>query len=137
MKTYRSVQDILIALTADIQLDIGGITRRNIGLGHQESRTNLAFQQGSQPLLFLSIIAVLGQYLHVTSIRGSVIGSLGGNLALAQKLGHEAILEICEAGALVEVVLGEKHVPQTELLSLLLQLLHHDGGGLPSLLAFA
>lgn len=33
--------------------------------------------------------------------------------------------------------LGQEHVPQAELLGLLLQLLHDDGGGLPPLLAFA
>ena len=35
------------------------------------------------------------------------------------------------------MVLGQEHVPQAELLSLLLQLLHHRGGVLPSLLALA
>jgi hypothetical protein len=35
------------------------------------------------------------------------------------------------------MVLGQEHVPQAELLGLLLQLFHHDRGSCPSLLALA
>lgn len=62
---------------------------------------------------------------------------LRGNLALAQQLGHQAILDITVTGALAEVVLGQEHIPQTQLLGLGLQLLHDGRGGLPSLLALA
>lgn len=62
---------------------------------------------------------------------------LRGNLALAQQLSHQAILEIAEPSAFLEMVLGQEHVPQTELLSLCLERLHDGRGSLPSLLAFA
>lgn len=62
---------------------------------------------------------------------------LGRNLALAQQLSHQTVLDIAIASALLEVILGQEHVPQAELLSLLLQLFHHDRSSLPSLLALA
>lgn len=62
---------------------------------------------------------------------------LRGNLALPQQLRHQAILNITKARTLAEVVLGQEHIPQTQLLGLLLQRLHDSRGGLPSFLAFA
>lgn len=74
--TYRAIEDVLVALAADVQLDVGRITGRNVGFGHQESRADLAVEQGSKPLLLLGVVAVLGQYLHVTSIGSSIVRSL-------------------------------------------------------------
>lgn len=48
---------------------------------------------------------------------------LASNPALAQVLGHEAILQIAETSSLLEVVLGQEHVPETQLPGPLLQVL--------------
>jgi hypothetical protein len=75
-ETYRAIQDVFVALAADFQLNVRRITGCNVGLGHQESRADLALQQGLKPLLLLCIVTVLGEYLHVASIWGSIVGSL-------------------------------------------------------------
>lgn len=62
---------------------------------------------------------------------------LGSNLTLTQQLGHQPILDITEPSTLAKVVLGQEHIPQTQLLGLLLQRLHDSGRSLPSLLALA
>lgn len=56
-------------------------------------------------------------------------------LALAEILRHQTILEVAEPSALGEVVLGQEHVPQAEGAGLGLEVLQNDGVGLPSLLA--
>jgi hypothetical protein len=53
---------------------------------------------------------------------------------LAEDLRHKAILQIGETGALLEVVLGQKHIPQTEFLSLLLQVFYDGRVGAEALL---
>lgn len=59
---------------------------------------------------------------------------LTGDTAAAQELGHQAILDVAEAGSLLEVVLWQEHVPETKLLRLDLELLHDLRVGVPSLL---
>jgi len=65
--------------------------------------------------------AVLGEHLHVASVWGGTISSLGCNTALAQNLSHQAIFEVGEAGALFEVVLRQEHIPQIQLFGALLE----------------
>lgn len=36
---------------------------------------------------------------------------LGSNLALSKKLGHQTVLQVCEASSLAEVVPGQEQVP--------------------------
>jgi hypothetical protein len=122
-ETYRTVQNVLVALTGNLQSNVGGITRGNIRLGHEESRANLAVEQRLEPLVLLSLGAVLCNDLHVSSVWSSTVGGLGGSAALAQVLGHEPVLQIAEASTLLEVVLGQEHVPQAKLFCTLLQVL--------------
>jgi hypothetical protein len=51
-------------------------------------------------------------------------------MTLPQILRHQPILKITKPRALLEVVLGQKHVPQPELLSLLLQIFDDGRVGL-------
>jgi hypothetical protein len=62
---------------------------------------------------------------------------LTGHPALPQPLGHEPILEITEPGTLLEVVPRQEHVPQTQLLRPLFQVVDDGWMAFPSLLAFA
>lgn len=48
---------------------------------------------------------------------------LRSNTALAQVLSHESVLQIAEPSTLLEVCLGQEHVPETEFLRPLLQVL--------------
>ena len=111
MQTNLAVQDVVVAVLLDGHLNIGSITRRNLRLRHQERRANLAPQQGIQPLPILCLGTVLGNNLHVASIGSSAVDSLGSCPALAQVLSHEAVLQVAEASTLLEVCLGQEHVP--------------------------
>lgn len=111
VSTYRAIENVFVALLADLQSDVGGITRGNIRLGHEESRTNLALQQRLEPFVLLCLCSVLGNDLHVSSVRGGAVGGLGGGATLAQVLGHQSVLQVAEASSLLEVVSWEEHVP--------------------------
>ena len=88
---YLAVENIFIAIAPDIKLDVSGIAGSDLRLGHQESRADLALQQGVQPPALLLLIAVFGEDFHVASIRGGAVGCLRGGPALAQVLGHQTI----------------------------------------------
>jgi hypothetical protein len=113
----------VVAITLDPHLNVGSITRRNLGLRHEESRADLAPEQRVKPLPLLLLVAVFGEHLHVAGIWGRAIDSLGRDPALAQVLCHEPVLEVAEASALLEVCLGQEHVPDSELLGSLLHVL--------------
>lgn len=134
---YRSVQNVFIALPTNIQLNISSITRRNIRLRHQKRRPYPPLQQRLQPLPLLRLIPILRQNLHITRIRRGIVRRLGRHLALAQVLGHQAVLEIREAGALGEVVFGEEHVPEAEGAGFGFEGFDDRGVGLPSRFAGA
>lgn len=137
-ETYRSIQNILASLTTDIQLDIRSIATRHIGLGHEKRTPNLAIQQRRQPPRLLLFIPILGQHLHISRIRRGVVGRLGRQLALAQILGHQTVLEVTETGAQRgEVLLGQEHIPETKRAGFGLEVFEDGGGGLPSLRAGA
>lgn len=106
-------------------LNVGGVTAGNLGLSHEESRADLATEQRVKPLPFLLLGAILGEDLHVTSVGSSTVDSLGSDVGLAQVFSHEAILEIRETSTFLEVVLRKEHIPDSESLGLLLQLLQN------------
>lgn len=60
---------------------------------------------------------IIAKYAYATTY-------LAGRPALAQLLSHESILKIAEACSLLEVVLRQEHVEQTQLLCSLLQVLN-------------
>lgn len=124
----------MVAIALDGHLDIRSIRRRNLGLRHKERGPNLALKQRIQPAPLLFLIAVLGQHLHIARIRGGAVGRLRGSAALAEILSHEAVLQVREAGALLEVVLGQEHVPEAELAGARLEVLDDGGVRLEALL---
>lgn len=132
-----AVEDVLVTLTLDAKLDVGGIRRRNIGLSHQESRADLSLHQRLEPLLLLRSVAVLGDDLHVASIGGGAVAGLGSRARSTQPLSHQGILQVGPAGGLGVEALGQEHVPETELLGLGLEILNDRRVGLPSRIAFA
>ena len=48
-----AVDDVVVAVAHDAGLDVGGVRRRDVRLGHRERRTDLARQQRLEPLLLL------------------------------------------------------------------------------------
>lgn len=122
--TNLAVEDVVVTIATHVQFNIGGVTAGDLRLGHEESGSNLAVQQRAEPLLLLLLGTVLGKHLHVARVWSSTVGGLAGDDTLAQILGHEAVLQVAEAGALLEVVLGQEHVPQAKLLCLHLQVLN-------------
>jgi hypothetical protein len=110
-ETYLAVQNIMVAITLDRHLDVRSITRRNLRLRHQEGRANLALQQRIEPLPLLLFSSVLGNNLHIARVGSSAVHGLGSRPALAEVLSHESVLEIAEASTLLEVCLGQEHVP--------------------------
>lgn len=132
-----SIEDILIAFAANVQLDVCGVGRSNIRLRHEESRANLAVHEGLEPLVLLGVVAVLGEHLHVTGVGGGAVAGLGGGAGAAEPFGHEAVLEVGPSGRFLVVALGEEHVPETELLGLFLELFDDLRVVLPSVVALA
>ena len=76
MKSYLAVQYVRVTITLDGHLDVSGITGRDLGLRHQESRSNFALEQWIKPLPLLLLIAVFGKNFHVASIWSSAVASL-------------------------------------------------------------
>jgi hypothetical protein len=132
--TYRAVQNPVVCLFGDDHLDVGSITAGNVGLSHQESRSDLSLQQRIHPLPLLCLSSVLGQHFHVASIGSSAVGSLRGQMAFSQGLGHETVLQVGETSTLLEVVRWQEHVPEPELLSLQLKVFHYVWVGAEALL---
>lgn len=142
MTTYLAVEDVVIAITLDGHLDVGSITRGDLRFCHQERRSNLAVQQRVKPLPLLCLGTVLSKHLHVARIWSSAVGSLSAVSmksifrvvqtylrsypALAQVLGHDAVLQVAEASTLFEMCLGQEHVPQPKLAGPLLHIFN-DG----------
>lgn len=152
----------MVSLALNSELDIGTVTTGNVGLGHEEARPDFAIHQWLQPFVFLCGRAISGNDFHVSRIgcgavtclewekrktvstssiivlRPSVILTyLTGNCALAQLLRHQAVLNVGELRAILEMVLGQKHVPDTLAPSLALQVIHDAGVTLPSCIASA
>jgi hypothetical protein len=116
----------VVALLGDSQLDVGSIRRSDIRFSHEECTSNLSIQQWLQPFVLLSLCAVLGQNLHVSSIWGSAVRRLGCQSTACQYLGHQSVLQVAESSSFLEVVLGQEHVPETKLLCCDLKIVH-DG----------
>jgi hypothetical protein len=74
--TYLAVQNVVVTITLDGHLDVCSITRGDLGLCHQEGRTDLALKQRVEPLPLLCLSAVLGNDLHVSGVGRSAVGSL-------------------------------------------------------------
>ena len=132
-----SIEDILVAFAANVQLDVCSIGRSNIRLRHEESRTDLAVHERLEPLILLGVVAILGEHLHVTGIGGGAVAGFRGGAGATEPLSHETVLEVGPSGRFLVVALGEEHVPETELLGLFLELFDDGWVVLPSVVALA
>lgn len=119
------IEHVFVAVASNVQLNIGRIRRSHLRLRHEESRSNLALHQRFQPLLLLGIVAILGQHLHVARVGSRAVTRLGRAARPTKPFGHDAILEIRPARRFPVVALGQEHVPETQLLGLVLELFHH------------
>lgn len=104
----------MVAVLLNLHLDIPGVRGGDLRLCHEECRADLALHQRLEPCFLLRIVAVLGQHFHVARVGGGAVDGFRGYPRLAEPLGHEAILEVREAGRLLVVALGEEHVPEPQ-----------------------
>jgi hypothetical protein len=118
-----SVDDVLVAVAGDRGLDVGGVGRGDVGLGHAEGRADLAVEQGLEPLLLVRVGAVAGEHLHVAGVGRRAVARLGREQGrAAHDLAQVGIFEVGQAGA--ELALGQEQVPQAAPARLGLQFLH-------------
>jgi hypothetical protein len=87
-----TVEKVAVAIPLDVELDVGGVRRGNIGFRHQEARPDLALHQRPEPLLLLRGVAVLGQNLHVARVRSGAVACLRGRARPSQPLRHQTVL---------------------------------------------
>ena len=120
-----TIENPVITIPPHIELDVCSITAGNLGLCHQESGSDFAVQQWAQPLLLLLLGAVLCEHLHVAGVWGGTVGGFTGGDTFTQQLSHQAVLEIAEASTLLEVVLGQEHVPKPKFSGLDFEILDH------------
>jgi hypothetical protein len=106
-----TVDDVLVTVPDDAELDIGGVRRRDLRLGHRERRADLAGEQGLQPLLLLLVGAEHAQHLHVAGVgRGAVEGRRPDLDAAPGELGDGRVLEVGQART---VLGGVEEVPES------------------------
>jgi hypothetical protein len=72
-----AVDDVVVAVAHDAGLDVGGVRRRDVRLGHRERRADLARQQRLEPLLLLLRGAEQVQRLHVAGVGCLAVDHLG------------------------------------------------------------
>ena len=122
-----SVEHVLIALTADGQLDVAGIAGGHVGLGHGEAGTDLSRQQRHQPLVLLLGGAEQRQDLHVAGVGCGGVERLGGERAATADLGQRGVVHVGHRLGRPFGHMGEEQVPQSALPGGGLELLHDMG----------
>ncbi|ACG79582.1 regulatory protein, TetR [Phenylobacterium zucineum HLK1] len=129
-----AVDDVVVAVTLDAGLDVGGVRRGDRRLGHQEGRADLALHQGLQPAVLLLARAEALQHLHVAGVGRRTVEHLGGEAHPAHDLGDQGVFQVralqtLEPERLVHRRIAgrrrHEHVPEALGLGLGLQLLHH------------
>ncbi len=124
-----AVDDVVVAVPRDAGLDVGGVRRRDLGLGHGEGGADLAFEERLQPLLLLLGRAVALDRLHVAGVGSRAVEGLGRDGRASHDLAERRVLEIGQPRP--PLALGKEEIPQPALARLGLELLH-DGRDLPS-----
>lgn len=137
VEAYGAIEHVVVALLRHRELDVCGVAGGDVRLRHQERRAYRSVKKRSKPFFLLRFVAVLGYDLHVPSVWSCTVDCFRSTPRLAQVLSHKAVFHIGEAGPFFEMVLRQEHVPQPQLLRLMLQLVDDLRVGLPSLLAFA
>src|SRR5262245_39282622 len=124
-----AVDHVGVALADDRRLDVGRIGRRDLRLGHDERRADLALEQRLEPLLLLCLGAVALDRLHVAGIRRRAVERLGSDGRAAHDLAERRVLEVGEPRA--ALALRQEEIPEAALARIGLQLFH-DRRDLPS-----
>jgi len=117
-----AVDDVMVAVAADLAAYVGGIAGRDFRLGHREGRADLSGQQRLQPSALLLGRAVLGEHLHVAGVGRRAVEHLAGPQHAAHRLGQRRVLQVAQPGT---VIAGQEQVPQTLRPGQGLQPLHH------------
>jgi len=94
-----TVDDVVIAFSADFRLDVGGIRGCHRGLSHQVSGADLARQQWLEPALLLLRGSVALEQLHVARIRRTAVEHFGREIHPPHDLAERRILEVLEPAA--------------------------------------
>ena len=118
-----AVDHVVVAVADDRRLDVAGVGRGDVGLGHREAGPDLALEQRLEPPLLLLVGAEQHERLHVAGVRRPAVDRLGRDHRRPPgDLGDRRVLEVGEPGELVV-----EEVPQLALAGLGLQLLEHRG----------
>ena len=83
-----------------------------IGFGHQICRPNFSREQRQQPFLFLGGGAELGKDFHIAGVRCGAVEDFGRPHIAAHDLCQRRILQVCQAGAVFAIFLGQEQVPK-------------------------
>jgi hypothetical protein len=91
-------------------LKISGVGRRDVGLGHRESRTDLALEQQQEPFALLLLAAIVDQDFDIASIRRIAVENLGCPSQSSHDFSQRRVFVITEAGA---IPAGKKEISQS------------------------
>src|SRR5882757_3827969 len=125
-----AVYDVMIAISANLCLDVGGVGGRDGRFRHQIRRASLAREQRFQPFLFLLASAIALEQLHVAGVRCAAVKHLRGKFYPPHDLAQRRVFEILQARS--ARALGQKQVPQALAPCPQLEVLHY-GWNAPAL----
>jgi hypothetical protein len=92
-----AVDHVVVAVALDAAGNVGGIRRRDRGLGHQEGRADLAGEQRLQPAILLFFVAVALDRLHVAGVRRGAIEHLRRPRHAPHDLAQRRVLQVGQA----------------------------------------
>lgn len=130
---------VISMLVASLEATWGSVIRKAERILPSSSGVSHLFFWASEPYLASTSMFPVSGAAQLVACDASVVSlnthsrdrsactHLASRPTLAQVLGHEPVLKVAEPRALLEVVLGQEHIPQAEGLGLLLQVLD-DGG---------
>ena len=115
-----AVDHILVAHQGGAGIDVLGVRRGRVQLGHGKGRTDLAGQQRLQPLLLLGRRADPFQDFHIAGVGCCAVHGLRRHAVLAQLNGDIGIIQVRHP--LAGLSIGQEEVPQAFGLGLVLGL---------------
>ena len=119
---FAAVDDVSVAVAADVGLDVGGVGRGDRGLGHREAGADLAVEQRLQPFLLVRLAAVADDRLHVAGVGRRAVERLRADRRAAHDLAEMRVFLVRERVGVF--ALRQEQVPQALRLRLGLELLH-------------
>ena len=112
-KPLAPVDHVFVAVALDQRLDVGGVGRRHVRLGHGETGADFTVQQRLQPLFFLLRRPEHVQHFHVAGVGRVAVEHLGRPLDPAHQFGERGVFQVGQPGArLVVLQARQEHVPQ-------------------------